>query len=120
MMGFEPKLPDWDFVGGSTQSRTFQLAKQTGEEYDMKSGTAQFDLCEYVNGGAPVVTKTFGVVAAASGKFCVVSVALTAAETKALSGCYTYQIQLKDGNGNVAIPFHGRMHVAQNIAAHGK
>ena len=117
MLELEPRLPDWDFVGGSTQSRTFQLAKSTGEEYDMQSGTAQFDLQEYVNGGAPVITKQFGIVAATSGKYCVVTIALTAAETKALSGCYTYQIQLKDGSNNVAIPFHGRMHIMPNISA---
>lgn len=116
MTVFEPKLPDWDFVGGSTQRRTFQLAKPTGEEYDIQSGTVQFDLREYVNDGAPLLTKQFGMSVSGKGKFCVVSVMLAPSETKALHGCFIYQLQVKDGSGNVAIPFQGRMHIAANIA----
>lgn len=115
-MDLTQMLPDWDFVGGSTQSRTFQLARSASEDYDISDGTAYFAMCEYVNGGAPLVTKQTPVTASANGKYCMATVNLTGADTLELEGCYCYQIMVKDSSGNIAIPFHGRMHIMKNIA----
>lgn len=109
-------LPDWDLVGGSTQSRTFQLAKSATEDYDISNGTAYFSMCEYVNTGAPLLTKQTSVTVANNGRYCLATVKLTSADTKELEGCYRYQIMVKDTSGNIAIPFHGRMHIMKNIA----
>lgn len=109
-------LPDWDFVGGSTQSRTFQLAKSATEDYDISDGTAYCSVSDYVNDGAPVLTTQAAVTEADNGKFCKVTLSLPSEGTKELEGCYRYQITIKDSNGNVSIPFHGRMRIMKNIA----
>ena len=114
-MDFEHMLPDWDFVGGSAQNRPFQFAKETGEDYDIQSGTVQCSVQEYVNGGAPVLSKQFPIYASVDGTFCLANISLTSSETKDMEGCYIYQLMIKDSNDNVAIPFHGRMHVFKNI-----
>lgn len=116
MMDLTQMLPDWDFVGGSTQSRTFQLARSTTEDYDIADGMAYCTVSDYVNGGTPVLTVQTAVTAAANGKFCSVTVSLSSSDTKDLSGCYLYQITVKDSSGNTAIPFHGRMHIMKNMA----
>lgn len=116
MIDLTQVLPDWDFVGGSTQSRTFQFANPSGDEYNMQSGVAYFSICEYVNDGAPVLSKTVSIAVSESGNYCMATVSISSADTKDLSGCYRYQVTVKDGGGNVAIPFHGMMHIAKNIA----
>lgn len=116
MVDLTQMLPDWDFVGGSTQSRTFQLVKSATEDYDIANGSAYCSVCEYVNGGEPALTVQTAVTAANNGKFCSVTVNLPSAGTKDLYGCYCYQITVKDGNGNIAIPYQGRMHIMKNIA----
>lgn len=115
-MDLTQMLPDWDFVGGSTQSRTFQLAKSSTEDYDIANGTAYCTICDSVNGGASVLTVQTAVVAAANGKLCSVTVNLPSADTKDLNGSYLYQITVQDSSGNTAIPFHGRMHIMKNMA----
>ena len=92
-MDLETMLPDWDFVAGSTQSRTLTLLKPTGEAYDMQNGVAHLAIVDYVNGGTPVYTKQ-AALTASDGKYCVVTFALPSSATKELFGRYTYQILL--------------------------
>ena len=103
-MDFNYILPDWDFVGGSVQSRSFQLMTPTGKDYNIESGTVHCSICDYVNGGDPVVTKQAGIAAAGDGVHCIANIALQPADTKNLHGLYLYQLTVKDGNGNTAIP----------------
>lgn len=113
-MDLETRLPDWDFVAGSTQSRTLTLLKPTGEEYNMENGVAYLAIVDYVNGGDPVYTKQ-AALTASDGKYCVVTFSLQSSATKELFGRYVYQITISDGNGNVAIPQQGRMMIYKNI-----
>ena len=113
-MNLEVMLPDWDFVAGSTQSRTLTLLKPTGESYDMQNGVAHLAIVDYVNGGEPVYTRQTAL-SASDGKYCVVTFALPSDATKELFGRYTYQITILDGNGNTAIPHQGRMMIYKNI-----
>lgn len=115
MIDLTQMLPDWDFVGGSTQNRSFQLSKPSGAEYDLQSGSAVCTVRDYVNEGAPVISKSVDVSAAESGRYCVVSITLSGDDTKGLDGLYLYQIAVTDSAGNVAIPFHGRMHIIKNL-----
>lgn len=110
------KLPDWDFVGGSTQSRTFQFTDLSGIEYDMEDGVAYFAVQDYVNGGSPVFTKQVSVTSSQDGNYCAVTVSLDAAETADMSGRFVYQVTVQDSKNHIAIPFHGRMQIVKNIA----
>lgn len=113
-MNLEAMLPDWDFVAGSTQSRTLTLLKPTGEAYDMQNGVAHLAIVDYVNGGEPVYTRQTAL-SASDGKYCVVTFVVPSDATKELFGRYTYQITILDGNGNAAIPQQGRMMIYKNI-----
>lgn len=110
------QLPDWDFVGGSTQERTFQFTDLNGIEYDLDEGVAYFAVRRYVNDGTIVITKQISVEKSQDGHYCSVIVSLTPGDTIDLAGTFTYQILIKDDEGNVAIPYHGRMHILSNIA----
>lgn len=114
-MSCEYMLPRWDFVGGSAQRRSFQFTKESGQEYNMKNGVVFCSVQDYANGGRPVISKQFPLYASVDGNFCITTVVLNPAETKDLFGCYVYQLTIKDSYGNIAIPFHGLMHIAQNI-----
>ncbi len=108
-------LPDWDFVAGATQRRSFILYKNSGELCDIQGGTAHLAIVEYVHQGAPVITKEVAVGAMPDGKKCRIAFTLSPSETKDLDGKYLYQVMVKDGNGNVSIPFHGHMRVQKNL-----
>lgn len=110
------QLPDWNFVGGSTQSRTFQFTNLEGIEYDVEEGVAYFAVQHYVNGGSPVITKQVSVSASQGGNYCAVAVTLDSADTAQLEGSFVYQIAVQDSKGHLAIPYHGRMHITKNIA----
>lgn len=115
MIDITQVLPDWDFVGGSTQSRTFQFAHPAGDEYDMQSGEVLFTVSEYVNDGTPVFNIRAGMTVSSAGNYCITTITIPANTTIRLSGCYTYQIMIADSAGNVAIPLHGRMHITKNL-----
>lgn len=108
-------LPDWDFVAGSTQRRSFILYRNPGEEYDLKTGTADLAIVEYAHQGDPVITKQVGITPSVSGNYCRVSFSLTSQDSKDLEGAYLYQVMIKDGSGSVSIPFHGLMHIQRNL-----
>ena len=100
-MNCTSRLPDWDFVGGSAQRRSFQFAMESGQEYDMQNGTVWCSVCEYVNGGEPVISRGFPLYASEHGNFCVTTITLNSDETKFLHGCYLYQLTVKDGYGKI-------------------
>lgn len=108
-------LPDWDFVGGSTQKRIFTMTSTSGVVYDYPGSSASISIIEYVNRGTPVLTKTATVGKDANGKYCEVTVALSPSETLNMCGKYIYQLSIKDAAGNYSIPMYGAMHVADNI-----
>lgn len=115
MLDLTKTLPDWEFVGGSEQSRSFQFTQTDGEEYNIDNGIAYFSVREYVNDGAPLMSKQFEFSTSSNGSYCVATITLDSADTKNLDGAYIYQLSLKDGNGTVAIPGQGRMFVRGNI-----
>ena len=113
-------LPDWEFVGGETQKRTFTIMRENGQEYDIQSGTAQLVITDYVNRGDPVLTKQTGLSVSADGNYCDISIALSAADTLHMAGRYIYQLTIHDGNGNTSIPRHGNMWIYRNATTFGE
>ncbi len=109
-------LPEWNFVGGETQRRSFTLMKQNGSIYDLPSSTASLSIVDFVNPGMdPIVTKQVPVEDNKDGKFCEVIFGLSPADTVDLSGKYIYQVTIKDASGNTSIPRRGYMHIIENI-----
>lgn len=109
-------LPDWNFVGGETQKRTFTVHKESGILYDIPNGSARLAVVDFVNrSSSPVLKKEVSITSDASGKSCNASFVLDPSDTLAMSGKYLYQITISDGNGNTSIPSHGIMIVDKNI-----
>ena len=109
-------MPEWNFVGGETQKRTFTLYKPSGIAYDIPNGTASLAIVDFVNRtSSPSLTKQSSVTADANGKSCKVAFTLDPSDTVSLFGKYLYQVTIKDGNGNASIPYHGIMVIARNI-----
>ena len=109
-------MPEWDFVGGETQKRTFTIYKPSGIAYDIPNGTASLSIVDFVNRDSyPLLEKQSSVAADANGKSCKVAFSLSPSDTLSLSGKYIYQVTIKDGNGNASIPYQGIMVIARNI-----
>ena len=109
-------MPEWDFVGGETQKRTFTIYKPSGIAYDIPNGTASLAIVDFVNRDSdPVLSKQSSVTVDSDGKSCKVAFTLDPSDTVSLFGKYLYQVTIKDGNGNASIPYHGIMVIARNI-----
>ena len=99
-------MPEWDFVGGETQKRTFTIYKPSGIAYDIPNGTASLAIVDFVNRDSyPLLEK----------QSCKVAFSLSPSDTLSLFGKYIYQVTIKDGNGNASIPYQGIMVIARNI-----
>ena len=109
-------LPDWEFVGGSSQGRSFTLVSQNGQNFDLPGAVASLSIVSYVNPDSkPALTKQVDVEPGEDGEHCEVAIQLSPAETQQLIGRYVYQLSIKDANGNIAIPQHGKMVVTRNL-----
>lgn len=109
-------MPEWNFVGGETQKRTFTIYKPSGIAYDIPNGTASLAIVDFVNRDSdPVLSKQSSVTVDSDGKSCKVAFTLDPSDTVSLFGKYLYQVTIKDGNGNASIPYHGIMVIARNI-----
>ena len=109
-------LPEWDFVGGSSQDRIFTLMRESGLEYDLPGATASLAVVEFVNPkGVPLLTKQVPVALNQSGTCCDVAFSMSPADTIQMAGKYIYQITVKDINGNTSIPQRGYMYITENI-----
>ena len=112
-------LPEWSFVGGESQSRTFTLVRDmaTGQEYDLPDATCNFAVVSYVNQDVetPVVKKSVNVTTSADSRACLLTIKLNPIDTIGLTGKYIYQLTIKDMNGGVSIPNKGIMHISNNI-----
>lgn len=109
-------MPEWNFVGGETQKRTFTIYKPSGIAYDIPNGTASLAIVDFVNRDSePILLKQSSVTVDDNGKSCKVAFTLDSSDTVSLFGKYLYQVTIKDGNGNASIPYHGIMVIARNI-----
>ena len=109
-------MPEWNFVGGETQKRTFTIYKPSGIAYDIPNGTASLAIVDFVNRDSePILSKQSSVTVDDNGKSCKVAFTLDPSDTVSLFGKYLYQVTIKDGNGNASIPYHGSMVISRNI-----
>lgn len=114
------KLPNIDFVGGSTQELAFHCYHHSSKRpCDMSFCNAEFSIINYMNkNGAPLVVKPMDIRECATKdgtEYNVLSVKLEATDTVELVGKFIYQITIKDQNGNVEIPSQGIMQIVNNI-----
>ena len=109
-------LPEWEMVGGESQKRVFTLYNSKKQECDISGGSANFAVVDFANlSGTPYISKPVEITQSESGNYSVLSIELSPNETVNLFGKLVYQISIKDGSGNVAIPRHGIMYIIRNI-----
>lgn len=106
------KLPEWNFIGGSSQERTFNFVTDEGRIYNFPSCTASFSIVDIAKNS--VLTKQITLIADADGNLNATTVTLSPIDTVELFGKYIYQITVKDTSGNVTIPSQGIMNVTDN------
>lgn len=108
-------LPDWDFVGGEYQKRSWTLYRPNGKLQDLAATTVSLSISEYINPSeTPILRTTTDVVEDSDGRCCVVTFDLQPEWTIDMNGTYIYQLTFKQ-NGRTMIPFRGMMHITQNI-----
>lgn len=108
-------LPEWNFIGGSTQTRTWTLCLPSGGVQDVLSGTASLAIDNYINPtGSPLISKVVNVEEDADGNRCLVTFTLDPQDTVDMAGSYFYTLTIKQG-GRIAIPYRGMMHIVANI-----
>ena len=109
-------LPEWNFVGGETQTRIFKLY-EPNEIYvmNLQGSSSEVSVTDFVNpeGNASFI-KPAVISEDESGKACYVTVSFTPNDTISMNGKYIYQITIRDIKGNVAAP-RGVMRISQNI-----
>lgn len=116
MYDYEPyKLPAIDFVGGEQQDYQFYIYDRNQEAFDMTGYSAEFAVQSYTNkNGSPLIQKQM-TIENYSGMPILITVSLTASDTKDLNGKYIYQITIVDPNGKRLIPSQGTMYITRNI-----
>ena len=110
------KLPEWKFVGGETQKRTFTLHELNRDRtYDIPGAYVELAVVDFVNPKSDAkLRKSIEVKSDSNGRYCEAVVNLDPADTVNLSGKYIYQITIKDLLGNV-VALRGIMHISENI-----
>lgn len=108
------RLPQIDFVGGSTKTLTFAIYGAHEMPYDVSNCTANFSVSSFGDIGVPLISKpmTAGTGSETSN---ILTVDLESADTLSLSGKYLYQITIKDNSGIVTIPYQGNLYIFSNI-----
>lgn len=107
-------LPEWNFIGGSTQTRTWTLYLPSGGVQNITFGTACLAVDDYVNPtGSPLISKVVNVEEDEDGNRCLLTFTLDPQDTVNMAGSYFYTLTIKQGE-RIAIPFRGMMHIAAN------
>ena len=109
-------LPEWNFVGGETQKRTFTLYETGADErYNLEGATAEIVVVDFVNHrSAPSLRKEVVIQMDSEENYCEAVVVLSPGDTLNLFGKFIYQITIKDSVGNVAA-LKGVMRISENI-----
>nr|DAH36752.1 MAG TPA: hypothetical protein [Caudoviricetes sp.] len=108
-------LPEWNFIGGSTQTRTWTLYLPNGGVQDVSNGKASLAIDSYINPtGSPLISKVVDVKEDEEGNFCLITFTLDPQDTVDMEGVYFYTLTIKQ-DGYTAIPYRGMMHIAANI-----
>lgn len=109
-------LPDWDFVGGETQCRTFELYESDGMRVcDIPGAVCEMAVVDFINQDSQNrLLKSATITNDENGNTCFVTVSLSPSDTVSMSGKYLYQLTIKDAKGNITAP-RGIMRVYKNI-----
>lgn len=111
-------LPTIDFVGGETQSLSFNVYFYKNKQpFSLTGCTCNFSIVSYTNKrGSPILSKQME--SAFNGDVTsdnVLTVTLTPAETVDLCGKYIYQVIIRDVRGDTEIPNQGILYITNNI-----
>ena len=109
-------LPEWEFVSGETQTRTFRLYEPDGASVmNLQGASSEFALNDFVNpDGDPILPKSTEITEDDNGKACLLTVHLDVSDTINLDGKYIYQLTVHDLHGNTSAP-QGIMRIHKNI-----
>lgn len=108
-------LPEWNFVGGEYQRRSWTLYHPDGRLQDLATTTVSLAIDSYVDPEeSPVVRKTTEVTTNEDGQCCYVMFELSPEDTRDLEGTYVYQLTFRQ-DARTMIPYRGMMHIARNI-----
>lgn len=106
------ELPEDGFTAGTY--RVFKMnALNDGKPLDLSRQKVHFSLSDYVNGGAPAVSKPASI-SQNNEVFSIVRADLTPEETKNLKGKYIYQFSILDP-GSPAYVARGLVTIYRNI-----
>ncbi len=110
-------LPTYSFVGGESQTFTFNLRTKANLSYDAESCSMSFALINYsTKTGSPVLTKNFLLSTDSNGSKSIATVTLDPMDTVDLYGSYVYQITIWDMScDKTEIPGQGIMKITRNI-----
>lgn len=110
-------LPDWEFIGGTTQSYEFKLKTEEGYTYDIQGATASIAVAPFVNQNDVLYSATADIQSSKedNGSYCLVSLELPVSKTVAWNGKYIYQVTVKTEDGKAISAQRGRMFVTKNF-----
>lgn len=98
------------FTIGETQMLVFHLKNEAGHPYDATGCTAHFVIADYINANmAPYVSLSVEI------KQDLAIVTIGSADTRSMQPSkYSYQLTLKDADGNVEVPSQGHLFLRNN------
>lgn len=96
------ELPEDNFTAGSTRNFTVNTFSGLGAPFDLTGATVTFSLVDYINLGAPVLTKPASLIRSNGGN-CGATAKLEPADTVSLFGKYIYQFSIVDIGGDAYI-----------------
>ncbi len=112
-------LPEINFVGGESQTLTFNLYSKQGAPFNISKCTLGFAIISYINkNGAPVLIKQTPDIELRNNDDGIPHIAivnLLPEETVNFQGRYVYQLTVIDPYGETEIPGQGIMNITRNI-----
>lgn len=109
-------LPEISFVGGSTQELIFHTYSKNLKPFGLSGCSANFAVAKCNHEKEPILSKEMSInVSNDDNSNNILKVNLSTSDTLDLYGKYTYQITIKDSDGNVEIPYQGILYIQNNI-----
>jgi len=108
-------LPVLQFVGGQSQTLSFNLLTTSGGIFHADGCSINFSVVSYTDrNSVPLISKSAELIADNDGYMNTAVVELDPTETVGLYGKYIYQITVNDG-GTIEIPGQGIANIQRNI-----
>ena len=113
------RLPEIDFVGGSSEDLQFNVFYNENDPKPMSlfGGEVNFSIVNFINkNSTPLVSKRMEIgINEDETHYNILRISLNPEDTVDLFGKFVYQITIRDIDGNVDIPHQGIMNIHNNI-----